>query len=82
MQRQSIKCPCRVVDGLECQVPYIGSLPRSSSDRINPKDSSCLIKPDFWRDYHNEKNIEHSDGWYFLDDFSGDLNQRRSRSFA
>jgi hypothetical protein len=49
---------------------------------IIPKDSSCLIKPDFWRDFHNEKYIKHSDGCYFLDDFSGDLSQRRRRSFA
>jgi hypothetical protein len=82
VQRQSIKSSSRVAVGLEHLVPYIGAPPRDTGGRINPKDSSCLVKPDSWRNYHNEKNIEHFDGCSFLDDFSGDLNQLRRRSFA
>jgi hypothetical protein len=49
---------------------------------ISLKGSSCLIKPDFWRDFHNEKNNKYPVGRYFLGDFSGDLSQRRRRSIA
>jgi hypothetical protein len=48
---------------------------------ISLKGSSYLIKQDFWRDYHNEKNNKYTVGRYFHDDFSGDLSQRR-RSIA